>query len=423
MMKFLKKHYHWVIAAVFFLAVGIRGGTYNNQSALYLIPVTEALHISRAQFSLAGSACSMVAMLATLTAGALIPRFGYRALLTTFLLIGSCAYALIGNADNYGILLLGYILLGLCNGLCGDVIIVRIIGTWFHKHRGTVLGVISSATGIGGSVLCILQTAIIERTSYRTSLFTSAALFTVCAILVMLLVRNHPSHMGLPPYGDGEKLTHQKRAHEEDHWHGYSMNQLIRRPTFYMMLIGTLLSCILPYLAFYVVVPHLQDRGLSAAEASSMQSILMLCLTGAKILAGYLCDAIGVRKVALLCLGFDVVALILLATTTDLTSALVAIVIYSLALPILTVIIPLLAASLFGYQAQTQYNGIFISMVSAASIVASPISNAVYDQIGSYSPVFFVAAGLTVVLIGMYLLIYRLADKDRKKLEAVEPPI
>lgn len=65
-------------------------------------------------------------------------------------------------------------------------------------------------------------------------------------------------------------------------------------------------------------------------------------------------------------------------------------------------IIPLLAASLFGYQAQTQYNGFFISMVSAASIVASPISNYVYDRVGSYSPVFFAAAGLTVLLFGLY---------------------
>ena len=99
---------------------------------------------------------------------------------------------------------------------------------------------------------------------------------------------------------------------------------------------------------------------------------------------------------------------------------LIAIVVFSMALPVMTILVPLLASSLFGYQAQNQYNGIFLSMVSAAGIVASPISNAVYDRIGTYSPVFLVAAVLTVVLMGGYLLLYRLADKDRAKLEAEE---
>ena len=140
---------------------------------------------------------------------------------------------------------------------------------------------------------------------------------------------------------------------------------------------------------------------------------LLLCLTGSKILAGFLCDAIGARKVALICMVFNIAGLILLATVGGMTSAIIAIIIYSLALPILTVVIPLLAVSLFGYQAQTQYTGIFLSMASAAAIVASPISNAIYDRIGTYNPVFFVAAGVTVLLMGGYLLMYRLADKQK----------
>jgi MFS family permease len=113
-------------------------------------------------------------------------------------------------------------------------------------------------------------------------------------------------------------------------------------------------------------------------------------------------------------MAFDVAGMILLTMVTGMTSAIIAIVIYSLALPILTVVIPLLGASLFGYQAQAKYTGIFLSMVSAASIVASPISNAIYDKIGTYTPVFYAAAGISVLLIGMYLVMYRLADKQKK---------
>ena len=151
-----------------------------------------------------------------------------------------------------------------------------------------------------------------------------------------------------------------------------------------------------------------------------MQSILLLCLAATKILAGFLCDAIGARKVVLICMIANIVAMILLTLVTGFTSAVIVIIVYSMALPCLTVVIPLLAVSLFGYQAQSQYNGIFVSMVSAASIVSGPISNGVYDQIKTYDPVFYVAAGAGVVLIFVYLLMFRLADKDRKNLELKE---
>ncbi len=416
MIKYIKKHYHWIIAATLFLMMGIRGGIGNNLSGLHLIPVTEALSITRAQFALAGSACSVVAMLSTMFSGTLISRYGCRSLMAIFLLVGATSAFLMGTADTYPLFFLGYVLWGMTNGFCSDAIATRIVSGWFHKHKGAVLGTVASATGIGGSVVCIFQAALMEKYSYHASYYLAAAMLVFCCLLVVVFIRKHPADMGLDPYGHGEQVSHEKREHD-DHWTGLTMKQLVRTPAFYMMIFGTFISCVLPYLAFNVVVPHLQDCGLTAAQASSMQSILLLCLTGTKILAGFLCDAIGARKVAILCIAFDVVGMILLATANGMTSAIIAIIIYSMALPILTVVIPLLAASLFGYQAQAQYTGIFLSMVSAASIVASPISNAIYDKIGSYSPVFFAAAGISVLLICVYLMMFRMADKQRKPLE------
>lgn len=412
MIKYIRKHYHWIIAATLFLMMGIRGGIGNNLPGLHLIPVTEALSITRAQFALAGSACSVVAMLSTMFSGALISRYGCRSLMAIFLLVGATSAFLMGMASTYSIFFLGYVLWGMTNGFCSDAIATRIVSGWFHKHRGAVLGAVASATGLGGSIVCIFQSAMIEKYSYHASYYLAAILLVFCCLLVVIFIRKHPTDMGLDPYGYGEQVAHTKREHD-DHWHGLSMKQMAKTPAFYMMIAGTFISCVLPYLAFNVIVPHLQDCGLTASQASSMQSILLLCLTGSKILAGFLCDAIGAKKVAILCMAFDVAGMILLTMVTGMTSAIIAIVIYSLALPILTVVIPLLGVSLFGYRAQAKYTGIFLSMVSAASIVASPISNAIYDKIGTYSPVFFTAAGITVLLIGMYLLMYRLADKQK----------
>lgn len=60
MQKSVKNHYHWVIAAVAVVQMLIYGGAVNNFSGYHMIPVTEALNISRTAFSLAESIRSIV---------------------------------------------------------------------------------------------------------------------------------------------------------------------------------------------------------------------------------------------------------------------------------------------------------------------------------------------------------------------------
>lgn len=415
--KFIKKHYHWIIAAVLFLMLGSRGGVSNNLMSLHLIPVTEALSITRAQYSLANSVCFIVAMLSAMFSGVIFQRFSFRQVMTTMLISGGCALVIMARAESYGLFILGYMMMGMTNGICAEATTTRVVSVWFHKHLGAVMGAVASATGLGGSIVCIIQTALIEAYSYQASLYFGAALLATCGVIALILVRSEPSKMGLLPYGAGEKVEVKKRG-GQDHWEGFSMEQLVRMPVFYMLIVGTFFTCVLPYLAFNIIVPHLRDRGLSAAEASTAQSVMLLVLSGIKLLAGYLCDAIGAKKVAIICLGFNVVGLTLLATVTGFVPSMVAVLIFTATLPNLTVVIPLLGASLFGYRDQGKYLGVLISMVSGASIVATPISNAVFDVIGTYCPVFLVGAGLTVLLIIGYLVMYRMVDKERKKLEA-----
>ena len=47
MIKYIKKNYHWIIAAIALVQLLIYGGAVNNYSGYHMIPVTEALGISR----------------------------------------------------------------------------------------------------------------------------------------------------------------------------------------------------------------------------------------------------------------------------------------------------------------------------------------------------------------------------------------
>ena len=147
MAAFLKKQYHWLIAGVVLLDMFLIGGINNNLSSLFLVPVTEGLEISRSSFAWAISMKSLASILSAILSGFLLKKLGYRVGASVFLLVGSGAMALMSLASGPWLLGAGAGLYGLTEGLCATSGAAYILGKWFEKGRGTVLGLVTAATG------------------------------------------------------------------------------------------------------------------------------------------------------------------------------------------------------------------------------------------------------------------------------------
>lgn len=418
-MRFLKKHYHWIVAVVVFLMLAIDGGAINTLPGLHVVPVSEDMDISRAQFSLAVSLKNAVAFVSTLLSGVLMVKFGFRTMATAGLFMSAGAYFFLSRTNSYLGLGLGICAIGLSAGFCSMSGANRIIGTWFHRHKGAVLGFVSAATGFGGSIMTILQSAAIEQSSWRASFLLAAILLAAMGVVLFLLIRNRPQSMALLPLGDGEIIEHKESKHHARLWEGRPMKELTKKPVFYLMIFVTFLCCLSVYLVSQVCLPYMQGaEGLTVSQASSLYSILLLIMSGTKFLAGALCDSIGAKKVTVICLGFNVLGILTMILAKSYLAYLGAMLVFSIGLPLVTVTIPLLATELFGYKAQAEYAGVFLSMTYAATIIAAPISNAVFDAVRSYHPAFLGAIALSLVTILFYLLLYRLAGKDQARWEA-----
>lgn len=413
----IKKQYHWIIALVILLEMAVYVGMLNNLTGLFTIPVTEDLQISRGSFSLAFSIRNLTGFLSILMSGAIIARYGFRPLSAIAVFVAGFSFLILSLSRNTFTLALGAAVMGLCDGFCTTATASRIVSNWFHRHQGTVLGFVSASTGVGGSILCIILSNTMEHAGWRYAYALGGVGVIVTAVLFFLLVWERPQQLGLRPYGEGH-IPRRKQRKAEDHWIGYPMKELSKKPAFYLMLVATLLSCVCNYIAFNVITPHLQDRGISSIDAASLQSIMLLAMAGTKFLCGALSDWIGAKKVTLLCMIACIVSLFLLCNITGYASALVSVLVFSLALPMTTITIPLLSANLFGYQSHNAAVGIFLSMVSAASMVSSPIVNTLYDVIGSYNPIFFVTAIAGIGVCVIFLILFRLAAHDRKAYDA-----
>ena len=412
---FLYNHYHWVVAVVLLLMVFVHGGSVNNFSTLHLIPITQKLNISRADFALAYSLKNIVGMVSTFFSGFIIAKMGSRFTAPLGLILLGGSYALVANVESLPMLMVGCAVLGASYGFCTTAGAVAVIRLWFHRHEGTVLGLVSAATGLGGSLLSIIQTAAMEKGSFKDSLMLCAILAFVMAVLVFLLLRNRPEDMGLLPLGEGERV---KKRPKTVGFAGLSMEQLWKQPVFYLQLGCVILSCFALYLSFNVVRNFFVDCGFSAAQATGLYSAMMLLLSVTKLAAGACCDRIGARKVNIICLVCSVVSLLMLALMRNFAMAVVAMIFYTVALPLLTMMGPLVASTVLGYRGQAQYTGILLAAVSFANLFGNYLTNWIYDQYKSYRPSFMLAAILSAISIVLYLILHRMADKLKERTEA-----
>lgn len=415
-MSAIKKHYHWIVAVVMLLELAVIGGLANNYSGLFILPITQELGIPRASFSLAFCLKYLFSFLGTLFSGVLFLRWGNKKPLLLGLVLCGAGYALLPLSTNVVLLAVGNILLGLGDALCCTAAVSRIVTAWFHRFKGLVWGLVSASTGIGGSIICVLLSGILQRSGWRAAYFISAIIVAGTMALVLLLVRSRPEEMGLSPYGMGHIPKKQKKVDADDHWPGYSMPELKKQPAFYLAIISVFLSSFAIYLAFDIIVPHLQDRGLTQNEAVAQQSAMLVYLTVSKFLAGLLCDWLDSKSVTIGCTVFGAVSLFLLANVTNPGNATLAIIFYAIGLPLPTVLIPLLTYRLFGYRAQSAYHGIFMAIPQLGLLIAAPIANAVYDSTGSYSPVLLISTGLSASAVILYAVTYLLANKSRKEM-------
>ncbi len=410
----LKRNYHWVIAVTVFFEMLVVGGVLNVMNSLFLIPITESLQISRATYGLAFSLKSVCALLSNVLSGILFVRLGYKKLTPCFLFIMAASMLLMANAQSIGAFFAACAMVGLCEGFVSVCSCAWVIGAWFHKNHGLVMGAVTSATGLGGSLFGIILATLIESSGWQTGALFCVISIAAAGLLVTLLVRSKPRDIGLLPFGEGHIGGKKAPGH---HWVGYTTAQMFRTPVFYLLLLGTLLSCTCASSFSVFLTPHLQDCGMDPLSAAGVLSYLYILLAVTKFTVGTLSDKIGPKAASLICLGICPVALCLMAGISNTLTAYLSITVASLALPLTALIAPLLVPYLLGTRCSSIANGIMLAMAASGSILSNTLSNLMHDMLGSYRLYFWISAGVALCVFFLYLLMFSLSERDKKKLK------
>lgn len=409
-----KLDYKWVIVACGFLMVFTALGFCSSNKGLYLPAITDALNIKRSLFSINDSVRYISTALINLAFGVLISRFGARKMIAAGFLSLIASTLIYAYAENILLFYAGGMFLGIGLSWTTTTMVGYVVNRWCKEHKGTIMGAILCANGLGGALAAQIVTPIIYNSTfgYRNAYKLVAIILLIVGAVVVTLFRDAP---GLAPAKEAKKP-------KKPVWNGITFAEAVRKPYFYgaaacIFLTGAVLQGVTG-----VSAAHLSDVGIDAGYLATTVSVHSLVLAGAKFLTGFLHDKFGLRLTMIYCYIAGIIAFISLSLTAPTaggkTLAMVYSVFSSLALPLETIMLPLITGDIFGQVSYAKMLGIFVSVNTAGYAVGAPIANVVFDIFGDYAPMLYTSAALLMIVMVTFLIILRTVDKERAAAEA-----
>ena len=197
-------HYGWVVAGTTFLTMLATAGAMGSPGVL-LEPLQRDFGWQNADISFALAVRLVLFGLMGPFAAALMNRFGVRTVaIGALLLISVGLVGSLAMISVWQLVLLWGVIVGIGTGMTALVLGATIATRWFSRRRGLVVGMMTASTATGQLVFLPLLAELTERIGWRVALLLVVAIVLLALLAVVLLMRDHPADVGLPPFGDKE---------------------------------------------------------------------------------------------------------------------------------------------------------------------------------------------------------------------------
>ena len=327
---------------------------------------------SRAQVT-SGNAISklLIGPLFGFAAGWIVDRFGPRRLMIAGVLLAGVALVGLGSIDS----LAGFYFFYLCNALgyvCGGPLPNQVLlSRWFTTARGRAMGFAYLGIGAGGALVPFLGVWLTARFGWQGALRALGALIVLVAL---------PLAVGVP-----ESPTAARRAGQLPDEHA-PVGGAFRSPAFYLLLVGSMCSIAAvggtnQHLKLYLSLDH----GFAQGEAARVASLVLAASLVGRLSMGWLADRFAKKHVMLLVYLLVASAIPLLYLPPTPGSVYLFAAVFGLGLGGEYMVIPLMAAELFGVRVLGRLLGVVLTADGVAEALAPVLVGRLRDVSGSYA--------------------------------------
>ena len=292
-----KVHYAWVVAAVTFFILLVGAGVRATPSIL-LVPLETEFGWSAATISAAIAVNIFLFGMIGPFAVAVMERFGLRRTVSFSLLILGFGIALTSLMRTpWQMVVLWGFLVGSGTGMMAMVLGATIAERWFVRRRGLVLGILTASSATGQLIFLPLLANLSVHFGWRAVSLTVALIALLMAPIAALFLRNRPSEIGLPRYGENELLRGERKTENPVHRALSALRFGIRNRDFWL-LAGTFFICGASTngLVGTHLIPACIDRGIPEVRAASLLAVIGVFDLMGTIASGWLTDRFDSSK-------------------------------------------------------------------------------------------------------------------------------
>jgi MFS family permease len=318
-------------------------------------------------------------------AGWIVDRFGPRRLMMAGIVMAGGALIGLAHMTSLWMFYLFYLFNALgyvCGGpLPNQVLLSR----WFDRARGKAMGFAYLGIGFGGALVPLISGRLIPSFGWRGALQILGVLIIVLAFPLGYLVKEEPeSTPAASSFSRKDPVA--------------PIAHVFRAPAFYLLAIGSMCSIA----AVGGTNQHLKlflslDQHYTQSAALSVASTILTFSIFGRLFMGWLADTLPKKHVMLLIYLLIAVSIPLLFVAHNQTAVYAFAAVFGLGLGGEYLIIPLMAAELFGVKVLGRLMGVVLTADGVAEAVAPMGVGYLRDATGSYRTGFIVLIGIALV--------------------------
>lgn len=326
--------------------------------------------------------------------GRLVDRFGVRrVLLPSIVLLIAVLVAIPLVMTSLTTLYVLFALAGFLTVGTQSISYIRVLASWFDRHRGLAIGITASGIGVGYAVIPPIVQSAIDTYGWRGGYYVMAAIVALVSLpLMTLLIRNDPASAtadaapAVPPPG----MTLQQALRTREFW-------LIAVA---ILVVASVFNAMLP-----TMVPLLTDRGMSTPDAVFAVTIMGIAMAISRILVGFLIDRMFAPVVAFVVFVIASAGLGLMAFGAVGTKAYIAAFLIGLGFGAETDLMGFLVTRYFGLKNFGQIYGVVLAAFLVGTGFGPYFLNLAQGRLGDYQQALMVSTVLGLVAAASFLLL------------------
>lgn len=372
---------------------------------IFLKPLAETFHWSRAQVSLAFTLAALTVAACSPLLGHLLDRFHARRVVLPCTIVYGVAFgSLAFLTPHLWHLYAVFVILGIVGNGTTQLAYARVVSAWFDRRRGQALAAVMTGSGLGSMVFPPAAQALISAYGWRVAYAALGVIILAIALPVAGLFLREPDEAISSP-----NVTVVKKGVAGSLWSA--------------PFLGIAAALLLFSFATNGLNTHwaalLTDRGATAAQAAFVLSVAGGAALCSKLGTGYLLDRFRAGRAAAVLLGLCALGFVLILRGYRWELAIASAILVGIGMGAESDVVPYLLTRYFGLERFGVLYGYTWCVYAVAGATGPVAMGAVFDRTGSYHALLVISLAMVAGAAMIFAWLPRYGSEGKLTMESV----